>query len=244
MRSQRISAFYLLQATFAVVGAVYPALLTINSPHLIWLVLNTFGRDGMLNTLGITTSELDSATVPLNIIYLLVAVPFLWGATTFYTYRILTKNQVTVRDACTQATRRLLPLILVNFLSVVLLLAWAGLIVWLQQSLGFLGLMIIIPGLYVLYRLIFSSYATVIDNCSVLGSFNSSWQLTKGCWGLVFRSSLLIIFVFYMTAILIPEFIGSRLGNALASQLMTNLLGFIAGMLMNVYFVLLYKGLR
>ena len=244
MTAQRISAINLLGATFAVVGYLSPALLRINYPHLICFVLNVFGRDAMLNTLDITTSKLDSARVPLNIIYWLVVVPFLSGATTFYTYRILVKDQVTVSDACIQATRRLLPLILVNFLSLVLLLAWAGIIVWLQQSFAFLGLMIIIPGFYVLYRLIFSSYATVIDNCSVPGSFNSSWQLTKGCWWLVFRSSLLINFVCYMTAILLPELIGSRLGNSLASQLAGNLLVFIAGMLMNVYFVLLYKALR
>lgn len=242
MTTQRISAINLLRDTFAVVGAIYPALFRINYPHLICFVLNTFGRDIMLNLLD--TDELDAASLKLNIIYWLVAVPFLSGATTFYTYRSLTENQVTASDAFSQAKRRLLPLILVNFLSMVLLLAWAGIIVWLLRSFAFVGLMIIIPGLYVLYRLIFSSYATVIDNSSVPDSFDSSWKLTEGRWWLIFRSNLLITFVFFVPAILISGLIGSTLGNLLASQLVGQVLGFIAGVLINVYLILLYKALR
>lgn len=244
MTAQRISAIYLLRQTLATAGSLYDSLLIINSPHLIWFLLNIFGRYAMLNTLEITRSELDSASVPLNIIYWLVAAPFLSGATNFYTYRSLTKNQVTVSDAFSQAKRRLLPLIFVNFLSVVLLLAWAGIIVWLGRSFAFVGLMIIIPGLYLFSHLIFPSYATVIDNSSVLESFNRSWELTEGRWWLVFRSNLLISFVFFVPAVLLSELIGSTLGNLLASQVVGNVLGFIAGLLMNIYLVLLYQRLR
>jgi hypothetical protein len=79
---------------------LYAPLLTINSPSLIFAALNSFGN-------------LGSAGVAFNIIYSFVAVPLLSGAMIFYTYRSLTRNQVTVGEAFNQANRRLLHLILV-----------------------------------------------------------------------------------------------------------------------------------
>ena len=254
MTAQRISARSLLRETLAVVGSVYPALLTINSPHLIWFVLENLGRDALeLHIIERTLSEHPGAgTFPVNPIYRLaevpfwiywlVAVPLLWGATTFYTYRSLTGNQVTASDAFQQAKRRFLPLIGVYFLFLVMILALAGLM-WFVQSFAFwvyggyhitdycsrfldalgvricglfiitansgepiflgLILLVIIPGLYLWYRLIFSPYATVIDNSSILESLNSSWKLTEGRWWLVFRSNLLISFVVFVPILLI-----------------------------------------
>ena len=287
MTTQRISSINLLRETLAVVGSIYPDLFRINYPHLIYFGVNTFGRYAMLNSLDITitTQELDSFSVYWHIFYWCVVVPFLFGTTTFYSYRSFTGNQVTANDAFTQSKRRLLPLIGVYFLFVVLILGLAG-IMWFVQSFAFdfwvyggyhitdycsrfldafgvricglfiitansgepifLGLMllVIIPGLYVSYRLIFSSYATVIDNNSVLDSFNSSWELTKGRWWLVFRSNLLISFVFFVPAVLLSGLIGSTWENLLGSQFVGNILGLIAGLLMNVYLVLLYLRLR
>ncbi|MEG4815766.1 hypothetical protein [Microcoleus sp. K5-D4] len=212
-------------------------------------MLSTFGRDILLNSFEITTSEQADAGLKLNILYWLVAVPFLSGATNFYTYRSLTENQVTASDAFSQAKRRLLPLILVNFLSVVVVLLLFALarasIMWSQQSFAFLGLsIVIISGCYVLYRLMFSSYAIVIDNSSVPDSFDSSWKLTEGRSWLIVSSYLLIAFVFFVPGQLIDELIGLKLGNPLASQLVGQVLGFIVGVLINVYFILLYQRLR
>jgi hypothetical protein len=55
-----------------------------------------------------------------HIIYWLVAVPLLSGAMIFYTYRSLTRNQVTVGEAFNQANRRLLQLIGVSIMYFVL----------------------------------------------------------------------------------------------------------------------------
>jgi membrane-anchored glycerophosphoryl diester phosphodiesterase (GDPDase) len=161
MTGPRISARSLLRETFATTGPLYAPLLTINFPNLILSAINS------LDNLG-------SAGVVFNIIYSFVAIPFLSGAMIFYTYRSLTRNQVTVGQAFNQANRRLLHLILVYIMFVGLVFA------------GFIAL--IIPGLYVAYRLIFSLYATVIDNSSALDSLSSSWELTKGRWWLVFRA--------------------------------------------------------
>ena len=216
MTGSRISARSLLRETFATTGPLYAPLLTINFPNLILSTINS------LDYLG-------SAGVVFNLIYSFVAVPYLSGALIFYTYRSLTRNQVTVGQAFNQANRRLLHLILVYIMYSVLVLA------------GCIAL--IIPGLYVAYRLVFSLYVTVIDNSSALDSLSSSWELTKGRWWLVFRASFLILLVVFVPILLIVLLISST-GNLLASKLAANVLGFFTLPLMNVYFVLLYLRLR
>jgi membrane-anchored glycerophosphoryl diester phosphodiesterase (GDPDase) len=216
MTAPRISARSLLRETFATTGPIYAPLLIINSPSLIFAALNSLG------TLG-------SAGVAFNIIYSFVAIPLLSGAMIFYTYRSLTKNPVTVGQAFNQANRRLLQLIGVYIMCVLLVLA------------GCIAL--IIPGLYVSYRLMFSSYATVIDNSSVIDSLSSSWELTKGRWWLVFRAFFLIVFIVAVPIISISLLIEPT-GKSLASQLAANVLGFLAAPLMNIYLVLLYLRLR
>ena len=216
MTATPISARSLLRETFATTGPIYAPLLTINVPNLILSAINS------LDNLG-------SAGGVFYIIYSFVVVPLLSGAMIFYTYRSLTRNQVTVGQAFNHANRRLLHLILVYIMFVGLVFA------------GFIAL--IIPGLYVAYRLVFSLYATVIDNSSPLDSLSSSWELTKGRWWLVFRSSILIIFVVSVPILLIILLISST-GNLLASKLAGNVLGFFTVPLMNVYLVLLYLRLR
>ena len=216
MTGSRISARSLLRETFATTKPLYAPLLTLNFPNLILsAIINSFGN-------------LGSAGV-VFFVYSLVAVPLFSGAMIFYTYRSLTRNQVTVGQAFNQANRRLLHLILVSIMYSVLV--WAG------------GIALIIPGLYVAYRLIFSLYVTVIDNSSALDSLSSSWELTKGRWWLVFRSSMLIIFVVSVPILLIVILISST-GNLLASKLAANVLGFFTVPLMNVYLVLFYLRLR
>jgi hypothetical protein len=229
MTGSRISARSLLRETFATTGPLYAPLLTINFPNLILsAIVNSFGN-------------LGSAGV-VFLIYSLVAVPLFSGAMIFYTYRSLTRNQVTVGQAFNQANRRLLPLILVYIMSSVL--AAAGFLALIIPGLYVLyRLALIIPGLYVLYRLIFSLYATVIDNSSALDSLRSSWELTKGRWWLVFRGSFLILIVVFVP-ILLTLLLISSMGNLLVSKLAGNVLGFLAGPLMNVYLVLLYLRLR
>ena len=215
MTGSRISATSLLRETFATAGSLYAPLLIICSPRLIFAALNSF-------------DNLVLATFAFNIIYWLVAGPWLSGARIFYTYRSLTRNQVTVGEAFNQANRRLLQLIgvSVNY--------WVQ--VWVCG-------MLIIPGLYVAYRLMFSLYATVIDNSSAEDSISSSWELTEWRGWLVFLAPFLIFFVVFVPEWLIVELISST-GNWLASRLTINLLGFFTGPLIDVYFVLFYLRLR
>ena len=230
MIDQPISAIYLLRETFAKMGVLYAPMLTINSPSLILLLLNNFG--------------LGSAAIPLNI-YFFVLIPFLSGAMIFYTYRSLTGNQVTVSEALHQANRRLLQLILAYFFPVIPILAGIiGIRLFPLFLPGWIIFIIGIPGFYILYHLMFSYYVTVIDNSSLQDSLNSSWKLTQGRGWLLFRSNFLISIVAFVPVILISGLIGSRLGNSLASQMVSNLLGLLVLPLMTVYQVVLYKELR
>jgi membrane-anchored glycerophosphoryl diester phosphodiesterase (GDPDase) len=215
MTNPRISTEGLLRETFATTKPLYAPLLTLNFPNLILSAINS------LDNLG-------SAGVVFNIIYLFVAIPFLWGARIFYTYRSLTRNQVTVGEAFNQANRRLLQLIGVSVKY------WVQ--VWVCG-------LLIIPGLYVAYRLMFSLYATVIDNSSVKDSISSSWEITEWRGWLVFLAPFLIFFVVFVPQPLIVQLISST-GNLLASKLVGNVLGFLALPLIDVYFVLLYLRLR
>jgi membrane-anchored glycerophosphoryl diester phosphodiesterase (GDPDase) len=215
MTGSRISARSLLRETFATTKPLYAPLLTINFPNLIFTALNSFGNLGSAGFVFF--------------IYSFVAVPLFSGAMIFYTYRSLTRNQVTVGQAYNQASSRLLHLILVYIMFVGLVFA------------GFIAL--IIPGLYVSNRLIFSLYGTVIDNSSAVDSLNSSWKLTKGRWWLVFRATFLIAFVVFVPIILISLLIDPT-AKSVGYQLTSNLLGFLASPLMNVYLVLLYLRLQ
>lgn len=138
-------------------------------------------------------------------------------------------NKVTVSEAFQQANRRLLHLVL----------AW----IMFSLLLGAGLLALIIPGFYILYRLVFSLSGTVLDNVSALDSLSNSWELTKGRWWLVFRSSLLISIVVFVPVIAIALLIDPK-GQSLQAQLASSVLGFLAGPLMGVYIVLLYRRLR
>ena len=215
MTGSRINATSLVRETFATAGSLYAPLLIICSPRLIFAALNSF-------------DNLVLASFAFNIIYWFVAGPWLSGARIFYTYRSLTRNQVTVGEAFNQANRRLLQLI--------------GVSVKYSVQVWVCGLLII-PGLYVAYRLMFSLYATVIDNSSAEDSISSSWELTEWRGWLVFLAPFLIFFVVFVPEWLILLLISST-GNLLAFRLTINLLGFFTGPLIDVYFVLFYLRLR
>jgi hypothetical protein len=189
MTGSRISATSLLRETFATAGSLYAPLLIICSPRLIFAALNSF-------------DNLVLAGFAFNIIYWFVAGPWLSGARIFYTYRSLTRNQVTVGEAFNQANRRLLQLIGVSVKY------WVQ--VWVCG-------LLIIPGLYVAYRLMFSLYATVIDNSSAEDSISSSWELTEWRGWLVFLAPFLIFFVVFVPEWLILELIVRRKSASILS---------------------------
>ncbi|MEG3939041.1 MULTISPECIES: hypothetical protein [unclassified Microcoleus] len=216
MTAPLISARSLLREAFASMGTIYVPHLIIGSPLFIFSVLKLSGK-------------LGSTSVALNIIYLCVLIPLVRGALIFYLYRSFTGNQVTVNEAFQQANRRLLPLILVFGKSAVMVFA--------------ASLALIIPGVYLACRLLFAPCATVIDNCADVDSLNSSWQLTKGREWLLFRSSCLVSFVYFIPGVLIPISIDPT-GISLASNLAGKAALFLVAPLINVFGILLYLRLR
>ena len=217
MTYQTITVRSLVRETFATIGSVYGPLLAMNFVELlIVLVLD---------------KKLGAAPVPWNIIYLFWAVPFLWGAISFYIYRSLTANQVTVGEAFKQANKRLLQLILANIPNLICaLLMYAlfmnGLLAFMIEAFNLAargGLqdifdnspagpisVLLAPGLFLLiflwyslvFRLTFSLYGTVIDNSSALHSVSSSWRITKGHFWLMCRAIFLLVFVATLPTIL------------------------------------------
>ena len=215
MTAQPISARNLLRETFAAIRDLYIPLLTINSPSLIFAVLEIF--------------NLGSASVSLNFINLFMVIPFLSGAMIFYICRSFTKNSVTVNEAFQQANRRLLPILSSYILSMLCIL------------LGFI--LLIIPGFYVSFRLTFSLFAAVLDNSSAQNSIKKSWELTKGRWWLVCRSTFLILSVFLVPLILIVLLVDLT-GQSVASQIVSNILVFLISPFITVYMVILYQSLQ
>lgn len=241
MTASRISARSLLRETFAAVGSVYVPLLIFNFLSLIFPVLifpvlsSSFGNLGLVNIL-------------LNIIYQSCVLPLLLGAMIFYTYRSLTGNQVTIDETFQKAKKRWSQLILVYITSVMLI---EKCVMYYVPPLNFVFfqvfIVLMIPvfyvSLYLLFRLGFSLFATILDDSSLLDSLSSSWQLTKGRWWLVLRSVFGIFLVAFVPIVLIALLI-ARTGKSPAFEIMTNVLGFLAWPLLNVYTVLLYLRLR
>jgi len=230
MTGLRISAITLLRETFATTGPIYAPLLIINSPSLIWFLLDTFGRNALERHIIETTLSEDAgagtfqvnsiyrlAEVP-SWIYWLVAVPLLSGATIFYTYQSLTGNQVTVGEAFKHAYRRL-PQLMLAWIPIALMLYiffyWEVLQPLMSAAnsknlfpLVFAGLIaLMISWLYLLTRLQFSLFATAIDNAAAQDSISSSWKLTKGRWWLLCRANFLIVIVTGVPLQLIPSLI-------------------------------------
>ena len=247
MTDQRISITNLLRSTFDVVGSLYLPLLIINSLDRIGNLLNVF--------------FFNMNNYYLNLIYWLCTVPLLSGATIFYTYQSLTGNQVTVGEAFKHVYRRL-PQLILAWIPIALMFyiyvspGVARQLIFASISkvspLVFAGLIaLIIPGVYLLIRLQFSLYATVIDNATAQDSIRSSWKLTEKRWLLLFRANLLIGIVTAVPLQLIPLLISNWMryrpfyyNFSVISQLVVIVLQISMEVLTSVYFVLLYRRLR
>jgi len=273
MTGSRISVRSLLRETFATTKPLYAPLLIINSPSLIWFVLEPLGRDALnIHIIETTGAEHAGAgTFPVNPIYRLaevpswiywlVAVPLLSGATIFYTYRSLTGNQVSVGEAFKHAYRRL-PQLTLAWIPIALMFyiyVSPGVVPRLMfasnsnvSPLVFVGLIALITsGLYLGICLQFSLYATTIDNAPAQDSISSSWKLTNEHWWLLLRANILIGIVTAVPVQLIPLLISNwmsylpfRYNFSVTYQLVVIVLQISMGVLTNVYFVLLYRRLR
>ncbi len=212
MTTQAISARGLLRETFAVFPSMYVSMLMINFPDLTLSLLNS------INILG---SQEDV----LNVIYLFCITPLLSGACSFYAYRSLSGNTVSVEEAFKQANRNIIQLILVFFLY--LFIVGTGLI------------LLIIPGVYLLYRLAFSVYPIVLENSLAIEGLSRSWELTKGWWWLIFRCGLLWWIIFFIPFVLVGILVKS-----VFFELATGVITFLIMPFIEINFVLLYKRLK
>ena len=227
MTTQAISARGLLRETFAVFRPIYFPLLVITSLTYIFLLVIT-SLSLVLNLLN-STRIFGSTSVPLNVIYWFCIMPFLSGASFFYTYRSLSGNTVNLKEAFKQANRNIAQLILGWLLFIIIFCT------------GFI--LLIIPGLYLLYRLVFVLYAIAIENCSAIEGLRRSWELTKGRWWLIFRSNLLLSVVLFMPVVLVILLVDPT-GKSMLAQIVSGVMGFLISPFMSINFVLLYMRLK
>ncbi len=208
MTTQAISARGLWRETFTVFDPIYVPLLVITSPNLTLELLNSIGLFG-------------SKQVVLDVIYLFFITPLLSGASFFYTYRSLSGNAVNVEEAFKQANRNIVQLIVGCFLYIAIF--YTGLI------------LLIIPGIYLGYRLVFVLYAIALENSLAIEGLSSSWKLTKGHWWLIFRCGIpiiLVIFLIYPT------------GKSILVQIVSGIIQFLIMPFIEINFVLLYMRLK
>ncbi len=99
-------------------------------------------------------------------------------------------------------------------------------------------ILLFFPGIYVVNRLIFINYIIAIENCSAATEgLSRSWELTKGHWWLIWRSSLLLSPIFFIGGILIG------LNPKSIQPILFQVIMFLGVPLIKVNFVILYMRL-
>lgn len=127
-----------------------------------------------------------------SIFFILVAVitglvnVFLSGMIVRMTYDA-TRRRLDIGKAANAVLKRYIPLLIASIVF--------GIIV----MLGFVAL--IIPGIFLSIKLVFFSYAILIDNEDIVGSLKKSWRMVKGKWWNVFALMLIIGLVSIMVGI-------------------------------------------
>jgi len=150
-----------------------PALLI----SLLTVYSNTFSTEGIT-----TVQQLISwfsFYIPMMIIISLINI-FLSAVVILLAFEGRKRKKVSLNRATKKAAKKYLSLLGATIL--VALAVFAGTIAF------------IIPGIYLAVKLMFSSYAILIDNKKATDSLKKSWEITKGRWWEVF-ALLLIIFI-------------------------------------------------
>jgi hypothetical protein len=166
MENRRFSAFNLVKETFSTVGSLFTPLLIILLPNLIFsLIANSATTPGFI-IVGVTLA------------YIFLVGPWIAGTASFYAHQQLTGSNVSISYSFQRCSQKIPNLILGSIL--------AGLIIFVGY------LLLIIPGLYFTGRLALVFYVIAIEDCSAVDGVKRSWQLSKGHWWFIFRTSLLL----------------------------------------------------
>ena len=165
-----------------------------------------------------------------NVASLLIVTPIMVGAAIYVIYHHLNNRQVDLSEAIQQATGKAVNLILAYVL-------WMAICI-----VGFLFLLI--PGIYLLYRLMFVLYAVMLQDASGTEALGVSWRLTQGRWWGIFLCLLAAALVLLLGPIIVISIVAAVLQNQFITQLLSAGIWLVVGPIFWIYSFLMYKTLR
>lgn len=220
MQSATLNPFSLLQRSFEVVGPIYGLLVILASPgFIIPVVAGLIPRFG-----GI-----------LNLAYSLIVAPILAGAAFWLVDQHLKRQAPLLGNSLDRALSKAVPLVFGSIL--------VGLLSFLAS------LLLILPGIYVGVRLVFTPCAIALENRGATEGLRYSWNLVKGRWWGVFWALVvpgLILAVVFFVFVVFAGVLGSILGfDGTGLGLVPGVVGGIAVTpLAWTYIVLLFRSLQ
>jgi uncharacterized membrane protein (UPF0182 family) len=120
--------------------------------------------------------------ITISVVYGLIIVPIIGGAEVYFIMDYIKHQSINLNGAFNYALNHSIQLILGTVLYIMAIL--------------FRGVLLIIPGIYLLVRLHFVMYAIISENCSAIDGFKYSSKLVTGRWWQVWGSMLLILIFF------------------------------------------------
>lgn len=218
---QKLEPVRLMKDAFAYAGGVYIPLIAISVFFVLFNLLTSLAME----------DGLGGFTVLLSLINYTCIVPFVGGASIFYVQQNLTGQGVTVNDAIHKGVDSFIQLVLASILFWVILVPAL--------------ICLVIPGIYLSFRLSFIYYAVIIENRKALDALRRSWQLTKGFWWQLFWSFLLLFLLFFLFAFILVIVITLLFGemNYFASQILGSLIGLLVTPITAIYYVFVFMSL-
>ncbi|MBS3030050.1 MAG: hypothetical protein HCA25_24175 [Dolichospermum sp. DET50] len=188
MKNFNVSTSSLLKDSLSIVKKIYFSMLLFFIPQFVFYFLTPEYDKFFKNfpSPSIPPELPPSSEIIIMLIVYFCVIPFTAGCSIYYVHQSIV-SKVTVPQSLQASGEKFIKLALITILLIVFLIP--------------AFLLLVIPAIYLSFRWSFIYYAVMIENSSVLGAFQLSWNLTKGRWWVIVRASLWCIVLF------IPELI-------------------------------------
>jgi hypothetical protein len=229
LESNGLQPIKILGDTFSqIFGPLYLPLIALSTPTVIITIIQS-AIDGKLEPGTLP----PPASVALGLLSFVIVTPLTAGAAMIFVHRYLQQSTLDLKDAFGRSLQLLPQLILGLILYILILIP------------GFL--LLIIPGIFLATQLSFVLYAIAIEDYSAIDGFKRSWELVKGRWWMVFWSSLLVLLIVGIPAVIIGAIIGGVIGlmngPILFASIVGNLFGLLVTPIFSIYYIKLYDRL-
>jgi hypothetical protein len=229
LESTDLQPIEILSDTFSqIFGPLYLPLILLSTPAVIITIIQS-AIDGKLEPGTLP----PPASIALGLLSLVLVTPLTAGAGMIFVHRYLQQSTLDIKDAVRRSLQLLPQLVLGLILYILILIP------------GFL--LLIIPGVFLATQLSFVLYAIAIEDRSAIEGLKRSWELVKGRWWMVFWSSLLVLLVVGIPAVIIGAIIGGVIGlmngPILLASIVGNLFGLLVTPIFSIYYIKLYDRL-